>query len=227
MHAWAECVVYPRVGPKFIYMTGLIYVAIVALWAAVLIPMWLRRHDADEAHRLERHAEAMGTLARFRSGRIGAGSPTQRAARRRRTILATLIALTAFGGTAWWLEMVGVWALAAPAVVLGAFLLGALWASQTSRAATAREASRSERRAERRVAVRQVRDLDFDEEFIEEARPEPVRPRPTPQTARQVTRRELQELDDWIEDDNYDELSEAELARAAQRAAERAARRAS
>jgi len=73
MHAWAECVVYPRVGPKFIYMTGLIYVAIVALWAAVLIPMWLRRHDADEAHRLERHAEAMGTLARFRSGRIGAG----------------------------------------------------------------------------------------------------------------------------------------------------------
>jgi len=204
-------------------MTGLIYVAIVALWAAVLIPMWLRRHDADEAHRLERHAEAMGTLARFRSGRIGAGSPTQRAARRRRTILATLIALTAVGGTAWWLEMVGVWALAAPAVVLGAFLLGALWASQTSRAATAREASRSERR----VAVRQVRDLDFDEEFIEEARPEPVRPRPTPQTARQVTRRELQELDDWIEDDNYDELSEAELARAAQRAAERAARRAS
>jgi hypothetical protein len=223
MHAWAECVVYPRVGPKFIYVTGLIYVAIVALWAAVLIPMWLRRHDADEAHRLERHAEAMGTLARFRSGRIGAGSPTQRAARRRRTILATLIALTAFGGTAWWLEMVGVWALIAPAVVLGAFLLGALWASQTSRAATAREASRSERR----VAVRQVRDLDFDEEFIEEARPEPVRPRPTPQTARQVTRRELQELDDWIEDDNYDELSEAELARAAQRAAERAARRAS
>ncbi len=223
MYAWAECVVYPRVGPKFIYMTGLIYVAIVALWAAVLIPMWLRRHDADEAHRLERHAEAMGTLARFRSGRIGAGSPTQRAARRRRTILATLIALTAVGGTAWWLEMVGVWALAAPAVVLGAFLLGALWASQTSRAATAREASRSERR----VAVRQVRDLDFDEEFIEEARPEPVRPRPTPQTARQVTRRELQELDDWIEDDNYDELSEAELARAAQRAAERAARRAS
>jgi hypothetical protein len=204
-------------------MTGLIYVAIVALWAAVLIPMWLRRHDADEAHRLERHAEAMGTLARFRSGRIGAGSPTQRAARRRRTILATLIALTAFGGTAWWLEMVGVWALIAPAVVLGVFLLGALWASQTSRAATAREASRSERR----VAVRQVRDLDFDEEFIEEARPEPVRPRPTPQTARQVTRRELQELDDWIEDDNYDELSEAELARAAQRAAERAARRAS
>ena len=222
-------------------MTGLIYVAIVALWAAVLIPMWLRRHDDDEAHRLERHAEAMGTLARFRSGRIGAGSPTQRAARRRRTILATLIALTAVGGTAWWLEMVGVWALIAPAVVLGAFLLGALWASQTSRAATAREASRSERRAERRVAVRQVRDLEFDDghgldegyeideedEFVEEYRPEPVRPRPTPQTARQVTRRELQELDDWLEDDNEDELSEAELARAAQRAAERAARRAS
>ena len=26
-------------------VTGLIYVVIIALWVAVLIPMWLRRHD--------------------------------------------------------------------------------------------------------------------------------------------------------------------------------------
>ncbi|MEZ5115320.1 MAG: hypothetical protein R2737_03540 [Candidatus Nanopelagicales bacterium] len=46
-------------------MTGLIYLAIVALWAAVLVPMWLRRHDqANEARTADRFNTAMRTLSR-------------------------------------------------------------------------------------------------------------------------------------------------------------------
>lgn len=45
--------------------TGLIYVAIVAAWAAYLVPMWLRRHDeASRAKSVERYSSAMRVLAR-------------------------------------------------------------------------------------------------------------------------------------------------------------------
>ena len=71
-------------------MTGLIYVAIVALWAAVLIPMWLRRHDDDQARRIERHRVAMGTLARI----ADEGEVAQGAAARRRRPEAALVVLS-------------------------------------------------------------------------------------------------------------------------------------
>ena len=79
-------------------MTGLIYVAIVALWAAVLIPMWLRRHDDDQARRIERHRVAMGTLARIADDAEVAQSA---AARRRRIILAGAATVGALGTAAW------------------------------------------------------------------------------------------------------------------------------
>lgn len=45
-------------------MTGLIYVVIIALWAAVLIPMWLRRHDQiSEVRSTARFSSAMKTLS--------------------------------------------------------------------------------------------------------------------------------------------------------------------
>jgi hypothetical protein len=45
-------------------VTGLIYVAIIALWAAVLVPMWLRRHDhASESRNVERFNTAMRSLS--------------------------------------------------------------------------------------------------------------------------------------------------------------------
>ncbi|MDI1289128.1 MAG: hypothetical protein PSX37_04140 [bacterium] len=44
-------------------MTGLIYVVIIALWAAVLIPMWLRRHDQiSEVRSTARFSSAMKSL---------------------------------------------------------------------------------------------------------------------------------------------------------------------
>lgn len=45
--------------------SGVIYGAIVAVWAAVLVPMWLRRHDeATETRSVDRFSRAMRTLSR-------------------------------------------------------------------------------------------------------------------------------------------------------------------
>jgi peptidoglycan/LPS O-acetylase OafA/YrhL len=148
------------VGP----VTGLIYVAIVALWAAVLIPMWLRRHDDDEERRRERHEEALGVLARFRSANARPISPARRAARRRRAIALTLVALLVAGGAGWMTGVVGAWALITPLIGLvlfvGIAVAGKRWeATQQARknAAEARERSaraRSERESRRtRVAA--------------------------------------------------------------------------
>jgi len=79
-------------------VTGLIYVAIVALWAAVLIPMWLRRHDDDQARRIERHRVAMGTLARMSTR---ADEAREAATRRRRITLTGTATLGALGTAAW------------------------------------------------------------------------------------------------------------------------------
>lgn len=48
-------------------LTGLVYAAVVILWAAVLVPQWLRRHDRNAAHRttLTFH-RAMSALGRRR-----------------------------------------------------------------------------------------------------------------------------------------------------------------
>ncbi len=158
-------------------MTGLIYVAIVGLWAAVLIPMWLRRHDDDEAQRAERHQEAMGTLARFRGEKSRYGTPTRRAARRRRTILVTLIALTIAGGAAWLLQVTGPWAVITPMVFLVGFLITAALATRSAaRRTVAYERSAAARRDRRATPI-------VDEPPVERteviATPAPTRRRPT------------------------------------------------
>jgi len=51
-------------------VTGLIYVVIIALWAAVLIPIWLRRHDQiSEVRSTARFSSAMKSLGK--SGKNG------------------------------------------------------------------------------------------------------------------------------------------------------------
>ena len=74
-------------------MTGLIYVVIIALWAAVLIPMWLRRHDQiSEVRSTLRFSSAMRTLGRNTRapGGVMPGSTAREASRRRVTVLAIL-----------------------------------------------------------------------------------------------------------------------------------------
>jgi len=145
----------------FILVTGLIYVAIVALWAAVLIPMWLRRYDDGEAHRLERHQEAMGILARFRTGGTAGWTPARRAARRRRTILATLLAVTVTGVAAWVLQVAGAWVIIVPGLALLAFVASAAWATRTQ---ASRAASRSATTSSARRSAEAHLDEDLDEQ---------------------------------------------------------------
>ena len=96
-------------------MTGLIYVVIIALWAAVLIPIWLRRHDQiSEVRSTARFSSAMKSLGKNeksgRSARRGsspgrATSPAQEAAAKRRAVvmgilsaaLAVVLALAVVG----------------------------------------------------------------------------------------------------------------------------------
>ena len=52
-------------------MSGLVYAVIVALWAAVLVPIWLRRHDdASVTRSADKYSRAMRTLSR-RPARVG------------------------------------------------------------------------------------------------------------------------------------------------------------
>lgn len=53
-------------------MSAVIYAAIVVMWAIVLVPMWLRRHDAaTESRSVERFSTAMRTLSRRTHGTPG------------------------------------------------------------------------------------------------------------------------------------------------------------
>ncbi|MDX6225801.1 MAG: hypothetical protein QOE64_2177, partial [Frankiales bacterium] len=46
-------------------MSGVIVVVIVAMWAALLVPMWLRRHEeADQLGSIDRFSAAMRILSR-------------------------------------------------------------------------------------------------------------------------------------------------------------------
>ena len=53
-------------------MSAVIYAAIVVMWAVVLVPMWLRRHDAaTESRSAEKFSTAMRTLSRRTHGTPG------------------------------------------------------------------------------------------------------------------------------------------------------------
>lgn len=135
-------------------VTGLIYLAIVGLWAAVLVPMWLRRHDDEIGRRFERHQAAMGALAgdEEREAAIRAS-----AIKRRRIIILTALSALAFasivalalGRTGAWETVVGIAPLVAYSASL--FLAGRLQAQSTARHARARSVAAREARLERAV----------------------------------------------------------------------------
>jgi len=61
-------------------VTGVIYVVIIALWAAVLIPIWLRRHDQiSEVRSTARFSSAMKTLGGRGRPRYASGVDDQEA----------------------------------------------------------------------------------------------------------------------------------------------------
>lgn len=132
-------------------MTGLVYVAIVALWAAVLIPMWLRRHDDDQARRVDRHRNAMGTLATMSTPR---GSATSHVARRRRMIAALLVLPGAITVGAWVAGLAPTVLVVVAFVPLVSYVVLVTVTGRRARAqeaATARRSARDTRDRSRRV----------------------------------------------------------------------------
>jgi hypothetical protein len=127
--------------------SGLIYATIVVLWAVVLVPMWLRRHDeVSESRSVDRFQGAMRTLSPRRApagdrravlvprlgethavpdGAYEPPTPASLAARRRRRVGLIMLALAAVVGGLVALHRVPIWAPAVPVVLLLAFLLRA------------------------------------------------------------------------------------------------------
>lgn len=78
-------------------VTGLIYIVIIALWAAVLIPMWLRRHDqVSEVRSTARFGSSMKALAsneKLHDERVDMTKRHIDASTRRAIVLASLAGL--------------------------------------------------------------------------------------------------------------------------------------
>jgi hypothetical protein len=149
--------------------SGLIYATIVVLWAAVLVPMWLRRHDSvTEARSVDRFQGAMRTLSR----RVPAGdqrevlvprrgethavpdnafeppTPASLAAARRRRVGLIMLGLAVVVGILGVLHVVPLWASLVPLVLLLAFVLRARVSARRvqSRELAARRARAAESR---------------------------------------------------------------------------------
>ena len=135
-------------------MTGLIYVAIIALWAAVLIPIWLKRHDQiSEVRSTARFSSAMKSLGKsdtttarhlnngernMRHERQVQHSRSQAsavAAKRRAIVLGVLTGVLALSLIGTFLGFVPIAITVVFAILLGAFIaLSAMTASSRSQA---------------------------------------------------------------------------------------------
>ena len=148
-------------------VTGLIYLVIIALWAAVLIPMWLRRHDQiSEVRSTARFSSAMKSLSRVddpeRTERDVAHRDAAAAAARRRAIvlagLITVVLLSLVGGFAGaspkWLPIV-------LATLLAAYLVAAAMTAGQRAASAQRRTEATDRRAAAEPARRSTADDDF------------------------------------------------------------------
>lgn len=119
---------------------------IIGMWALVLVPMWLRRHDeAQESKSVDRFSRAMGTLRRGNlptrevlmprrpdaardahvlvTGPTAAESPAAAAAARRRRVLAVLGGLLVVWVVLAVATPVPMWSLVLPMGLLGGFLV--------------------------------------------------------------------------------------------------------
>lgn len=187
---------------------GLIYVAIIALWAIVLVPMWLRRHDqASEMRGVDRFNNAMRSLRRrnahalefSRSRNVEVAmaknssaplshDPARKASNRRALVLAMLSVLLVITLAFAFMGIVPVFIVVIPAVLLGTFLVASAMTSGHRIPDQREEPQRvqSTRRASATVSRSQyeLRDQFFDNQFDEDAwDAEPAPPLPTYVTA--------------------------------------------
>ncbi len=122
-------------------MTALLYLIVIAMWAVVLVPIWLKGHD--KAH-IEKKLEALGEAApKCRLRQREELTPAQRAfVRRRRTLMGLLtsligsVLLSASGA-------IPIFVVLLPAGALTAFVVAAI---RKARAVTTRESKMQQMR---------------------------------------------------------------------------------
>lgn len=154
-------------------MTGLIYIVIIALWAAVLIPMWLRRHDqiseVRSTARFENSMARLGSHDEVQFSRGGRDHMNRQitltpSGKRRAIVLASLTALTALTLLLALVSAAPKWMPILFGLLTAAFMVAsAMTASARTQAAPARvrrtsPASRSERTAAPVAAMAAVED---------------------------------------------------------------------
>ena len=154
-------------------MTGLIYIVIIALWAAVLIPMWLRRHDqiseVRSTARFENSMARLGSHDEVQFSRGGRDHMSRQitltpSGKRRAIVLASLTALTALTLLLALVSAAPRWMPILFGLLTAAFMVAsAMTASARTQAAPARvrrtsPASRSERTAAPVAAMAAVED---------------------------------------------------------------------
>ncbi len=182
-------------------MTGLIYAVIIGLWAAVLIPIWLKRQDqVSEVRSTARFSSAMRSLGDHADSKQGGKSartvsynreftsPRDRArsqaAKRRSIVLAALTSLTAIALIGVILGFIPAFAAIATGLFLVAFLVTTMLTASKRDQGAVRTSSRS---------YREFHEVDRSRELIERDRPR--------------SRAELQkaELDDFANWDPWEE----------------------
>jgi hypothetical protein len=141
-------------------VTGLIYIVIIALWAAVLIPMWLRRHDQiSEVRSTARFENSMARLGSHDDVQFSRGGRDHMnrqitftpSGKRRAIVLASLTGLTALTLLLALVSAAPKWMPILFGLLTAAFMVAsAMTASARTQAAPARvrrtsPASRSER----------------------------------------------------------------------------------
>lgn len=107
--------------------SGLLYLAIVILWGAVLVPMWLKRLSQDELGSIDKFNKSMsllGSVPQLEVPTFRDRTPTQIAAARRRRTVMTLSGTTVLGTAI--AVVTGIWILMiTPALLLFGFFFAA------------------------------------------------------------------------------------------------------
>lgn len=157
-----SCTLSPVRASNVRSVTGLIYIAIIALWAAVLIPMWLRRHDQiSEVRSTARFENSMARLGSHGEMSKGGGGrdlvnreiTVSPSGKRRAIILASLAGMTAMSLLLALTSVAPKWIPVFLGVLTAAFMVAsAMTASARTQSAPARirrpsPASRRERTA--------------------------------------------------------------------------------
>ncbi len=216
-------------------MTGLIYVVIIGLWAAVLIPIWLRRHDQiSEVRSTARFSSAMRSLGKNNGAGSSASTRGSRysnvafdprvraretAAKRRAIIMGVLAAALAVTLGLAIVSVVPRWAPIVLAVVVLSYVIAAA-ATSSRRSAGVPVAQRRERSAEKYDDVRPAyedlddyRDIAYSDQVAEVAYPRTRGVRPASKRSRDA--QIAAAMDDFVSWDPWEGEEEQQAAEGA------------